>query len=156
MNIAEFKEFISHSEEETEKFAGQLAASLPPGSVLALSGDLGAGKTVFSRGFAHGLGIAEPVSSPTYTIIQEYQRPGGGWFFHMDLYRIGDARSALDFGIDEYLEDPTAWCIIEWAERITGILPASTIHLQIDILPGDSRKFSINPTSAHQKKRNFF
>ncbi len=144
MSTAAFKEFISHSEEETEKFAAELAASLPPGSVLALSGDLGAGKTVFSRGFARGLGIEEPVSSPTYTIIQEYPRPGGGWFFHMDLYRINDARSALDFGVDEYLEDPTAWCIIEWAERIAGILPQDTIRLQIGILPDNTRRFAIS------------
>ncbi len=144
MSTAVFKEFISHSEEETEKFAARLAASLPPGSVLALSGDLGAGKTVFSRGFARGLGIEEPVSSPTYTIIQEYPRPGGGWFFHMDLYRINDARSALDFGVDEYLEDPAAWCIIEWAERIAGILPPDTIRLQISILPDNTRRFAIS------------
>jgi tRNA threonylcarbamoyladenosine biosynthesis protein TsaE len=137
------KEFISRSEADTEAFAADLAASLPRGSVLALSGDLGAGKTVFSRGFARGLGILEPVSSPTYTIIQEYPCPGGGWFFHMDLYRISDARSALDFGVDEYLEDPEAWSIIEWAERISGILPPQTLHLRIQILDGDARRITV-------------
>ncbi len=144
MNTSLHKEFISNSEADTEKFAAELAASLPQGSVLALSGDLGAGKTVFSRGFARGLGILEPVSSPTYTIIQEYPCPEGGWFFHMDLYRINDARSALDFGIDEYLGAPDAWCIIEWAERITGILPPDTLHLRISILSDDSRRLTLS------------
>jgi len=144
MNTSLHKEFISNSEADTEKFAAELAASLPQGSVLALSGDLGAGKTVFSRGFARGLGILEPVSSPTYTIIQEYPCPEGGWFFHMDLYRINDARSALDFGIDEYLGAPDAWCIIEWAERITGILPPDTFHLRISILSDDSRRLILS------------
>lgn len=143
MNTSLVKEFISHSEADTENFAAGLAASVPRGTVLALSGDLGAGKTVFSRGFARGLGILEPVSSPTYTIIQEYRCPGGGWFFHMDLYRIGDVRAALDFGVDEYLEDPDAWSIIEWAERISGILPPDTLHLRIHILADNTRRITL-------------
>ncbi len=136
--------FISHSEEETEAFAQQLATSLPSGSILALKGDLGAGKTVFARGFARGLGITEPVSSPTYTIIQEYPRPDGSWFYHMDLYRITNVISALEFGIEEYLEDPTALTIIEWAERIESILPAHTLTVSIKILPDNSRKITIS------------
>lgn len=136
--------FISHSEEETEAFAQNLASSLPSGSTLALKGDLGAGKTVFSRGFARGLGISEPVSSPTYTIIQEYQRPDGEWFYHMDLYRISNALSALEFGIEEYLEDPRAMSIIEWAERIESILPEHTLTVSIKILPDNARQIDIS------------
>ena len=143
MNTKIIKETISNSEEETELFACALAQSLPRGSVVALDGDLGAGKTVFSRGFAHGLNITEPVSSPTYTIIQEYPCPDGGYFFHMDLYRISDVRAALDFGIDEYLNDPESWCIIEWPDRISTIIPPHAINIKIETLDNDSRKITV-------------
>ena len=108
------RELLSRSEEETEAFAAQLAHELPRGTVLALEGDLGAGKTVFSRGFARGLGITEPVSSPTYTIIQEYSLPGGGRLYHLDLYRIANSASALAFGVDEFLDDPDSIALVEW------------------------------------------
>ncbi len=135
------KTIISGSEEETEEIAAQFATTLQRGSVIALHGDLGAGKTVFSRGFARGLGIMEPVSSPTYTIIQEYQLTDG-WFFHLDLYRISDENAALAFGVDEYLEESSAWAVVEWPERITGILPEYTIHLQIKHLDAGHREIS--------------
>jgi tRNA threonylcarbamoyladenosine biosynthesis protein TsaE len=130
---------VSSSEEETENIAAQLAKTTPIGSVIALHGDLGAGKTVFSRGFARGLGVKEPVSSPTYTIIQEYQL-ASGWFFHLDLYRINDENAALAFGVNEYLEDTLAWAVVEWPERIAGILPEHTIHLQIKHLDSGHRE----------------
>ncbi len=143
MNTTIIKEIISNSEAETEQFAYSLAQTLPRGSVVALNGDLGAGKTVFSRGFARGLNITEPVSSPTYTIIQEYPCPDGGYFFHMDLYRINDVRAALDFGIDEYLNDPESWSVIEWPNRISTILPPHTINIKIENIDDDSRKITI-------------
>lgn len=147
MNIVTPKAFISNSEAATENFASELAQSLPRGSVVTLNGNLGAGKTVFSRGFARGLGILEPVSSPTYTIIQEYCCPDGGYFFHMDLYRISDARSALDFGIDEYLNDPEAWCVIEWPERISEIIPANAIMVELTATDVNSRKITVTAKS---------
>ena len=122
MNIKQIKSIKSNSEQETEEFAAQLARELKPGCVIALHGNLGAGKTVFSRGFARGLNIIEPVSSPTYTIIQEYPLDGGNWFFHLDLYRIDTPQAALAFGADEYLETPEAYTIIEWPERIETLL----------------------------------
>ena len=132
MNIKQIEKIKSNSEQETEDFAAQLARSLKPGCVVAVHGNLGAGKTVFSRGFARGLNVIEPVSSPTYTIIQEYPLAAGNWFFHLDLYRIDTARAALAFGVDEYLEIPDAYIIIEWAERIKSLLPARTIHINIE------------------------
>ena len=134
--------FISHSEEETEAFAEKLAGSLPPGSVLTLDGDLGAGKTVFSRGFARGLGITEPVSSPTYTIIQEYPLPQSGMLFHLDLYRISNSASALAFGVDEYINDPECYALIEWPERIADILPPGRISVRIRHLSDTEREIS--------------
>lgn len=131
MNILEIENIESRSEQETEAFAAALAEALRPGCVLALHGDLGAGKTVFSRGFARGLGVVEPVSSPTYTIVQEYPLPQGGWFFHLDLYRIENSAAALAFGVDEYLAGPSAFALIEWPERIADILPADVIHVHL-------------------------
>jgi tRNA threonylcarbamoyladenosine biosynthesis protein TsaE len=142
MSILDGDRIISNSEQQTGDIAAELARALPPGSVIALHGDLGAGKTVFARGFARGLGVDEPVSSPTYTIIQEYKLPEG-WFFHLDLYRIKDARAALDFGVDEYLEDTSAWVVIEWPERIEGIFPDNVIHLEIKHLGEGLRELGI-------------
>lgn len=120
----------SRSDSETEQFAEKLARLLPRGAVIAMHGNLGAGKTVFARGFARGLGIAEAVSSPTYTIIQEYKLPDG-YLYHMDLYRIPDSASALGFGIDEFLNDKRSYALIEWPERIADILPPEALHLQL-------------------------
>lgn len=122
--------FESFSPEETERFAAELAASLAPGSVIALHGDLGAGKTVFARGFARGLGITEPVSSPTFTIVQEYSSDRG-MLYHLDLYRIDNSDAALAFGADEFLYDRTAFVLLEWPERIADILPPHTLHVEI-------------------------
>ena len=102
------EKIISGSEQETEAFACQLAQQLPLGTLITLQGDLGAGKTVFARGFARGMGITEPVSSPTYTIVQEYNLPEGGRLYHLDLYRISSAESALAFGVDEFFDDRNA------------------------------------------------
>ncbi len=132
MNIIQSELIKSNSEQETEDFAAGLARKLKPGCVIALHGNLGAGKTVFSRGFARGLNIIEPVSSPTYTIIQEYPLENNNWFFHLDLYRIDTPHAALAFGVDEYLESEEAYTIIEWPERIDSLLPAHTIHINIE------------------------
>lgn len=133
----------THSEQETADFAARLSRELAGGTVLALHGDLGAGKTVFARGFARGLGITEPVSSPTYTIIQEYKLPQDKWFYHMDLYRIDDYRSALAFGVEEYLEDPEAYILLEWPMRINELLPDTTRHIYIEHISENSRRIRV-------------
>ncbi len=141
MNIEET--FISRSEADTEAFAAKIAGKFPGGAVIALHGDLGAGKTVFSRGFARALGITEPVSSPTYTIIQEYQLAGGNYFYHMDLYRIANSASALAFGTDEFLEEEGAFSLVEWPERIEDILPDNTVHISIRHLNDAEREITV-------------
>jgi len=144
MSIAVNKQSIETcSEQQTEDFAAALARELPCGSVIALHGDLGAGKTVFSRGFARGLGITEPISSPTYTIIQEYPLSGNKWFFHLDLYRIENYTAGLAFGVEEYLEDPQAWVILEWPLRISEILPPQTLHIRLEHLNESMRRITI-------------
>lgn len=142
LNTLKTNPFHSHNDAETEAFASSLAQQLPKGSVIALHGNLGTGKTVFARGFARGLGITEPVSSPTYTIIQEYPIVNG-YLYHMDLYRINDSAGALGFGIDEFLNDPTSYALLEWPERIADILPSNTIHLQLTRINEDEREITI-------------
>ena len=129
----------SDSPEGTEAAAAAIARQLPPGTVIALHGTLGAGKTVFARGFARALGIAEPVSSPTFTLVQEYPFPGGV-LYHLDLYRIDNSANALAFGVDEYLYDPRAYTLVEWPERIMDILPPDTLHLHLRPLMGQNRR----------------
>ena len=119
---------ISHSPEETRAAAASLAPALRPGSVLALHGDLGAGKTCFIQGLAEGLGVTAAVSSPTYTLISEYQ--GRLPFYHADLYRLDDPAEALRTGLDEYLHGPGVTAV-EWAERAAALLPAHTIHVHL-------------------------
>ena len=132
------------SYEETEAFGKALAESLPSGSVVAMYGTLGAGKTVMARGFAKGLGIEEAVSSPTYTIVQEYDIPGtANRFYHLDLYRISDEHAALGFGVDEFLSDTEAWTLLEWPIRIKGILPPEIINLSIEKLNDEERRITL-------------
>ena len=129
----------SDSPEGTEAAAAAIARQLPPGTVIALHGTLGAGKTVFARGFARALGISEPVSSPTFTLVQEYPFPGGV-LYHLDLYRIDNSANALAFGVDEYLYDPRAYTLVEWPERIMDILPPDTLHLHLRPLMGQNQR----------------
>ena len=113
--------FHSTSEEMTLSLGERLAKVLRPGMVVSLDGDLGCGKTVISRGVARGLGITEAVTSPTFTDAQEY-RYGGGYLYHLDMYRIPDENSALAFGIDEFIFNPNAITLVEWPERIAALL----------------------------------
>ncbi len=137
------EQIISNSEQDTEELAARIAASLPDGGVILLDGDLGAGKTVFARGFAQALKITEPVSSPTYTIVQEYDLPERrGWLFHLDLYRINDSRSALGFGVDEFLNEPGSYALVEWPERIADILNGPCYKVAIKHLDENRREIS--------------
>ncbi len=138
---------ISHSEEETAEFAANFAKTVMSPTVIALHGSLGAGKTVFSRGFARGLGISDPIPSPTFTIVQEYEvnlenTKDKRWLFHMDLYRIADSSAALAFGIDEYLYDDNAVKLIEWSEKISDLLPEATLNVYLDHIDETSRRIS--------------
>lgn len=129
---------LTASEPETEAVGRRLAAILTPGCVVALHGDLGAGKTVLTRGIARGLGITEPVTSPTFTIVQEYRRCDGTWLFHLDMYRIRHEDDALAFGIEEFLFAPDAVTVVEWPERIAGLLETPRRMRTPAVVPAES------------------
>ena len=118
---------------QTEAVGFTLGRLLEPGDVICLVGELGAGKTVLSRGIGAGWGASPPLSSPTYNLVHEHERPtDGGRLYHLDLYRISGARDAESLGIDEILDSGDS-IIFEWPERILELLPAA--RLWIDILP---------------------
>ena len=116
--------------EDTSEFAYQMAVNAQPGQVYALIGDLGVGKTVFTKGFARGLGIDEPVSSPTFTILQIYEE-GRLPLYHFDVYRIEEPEEMEEVGFDDYIYGDGV-CLIEWANRIEEILPENTIFIIIE------------------------
>ena len=118
------------SPEETLAFGKWIGENALPGQVYTLVGDLGVGKTVFTQGVAEGLGITEPVNSPTFTIIQEYES-GRMPFYHFDVYRIGDIEEMEEIGYDDYFYG-NGICLIEWANLIEEILPEQIIEITIE------------------------
>lgn len=118
------------SADETYEYGRKMGAEARPGDVYCLTGDLGVGKTVFTQGFAAGLGVEESVSSPTFTIIQEYEgekKP----FYHFDVYRIGDVEEMDEIGFDDYIYGEGV-CLIEWADLIREILPEDFVGIFIE------------------------
>ena len=121
--------YITNAPEETEALGAQLGALLKPGTVLAYTGDLGAGKTAFTRGLARGLGICEQVTSPTFTLVNEYET-GRIPLFHFDMYRLGSSDELFDIGWDDYLVRGGV-CAVEWSENVEDALDEETIWVEI-------------------------
>ena len=133
-------EFITHSPEETEKIGEALAKSLQPGTILAYRGDLGAGKTAFTRGLARGLGCKETVTSPTYTIVNEYL--GGRLpLFHFDMYRLASSDDLWDIGWEDYL-DRGGVCAVEWSENVQDAME-DAVTVTIEKLGENTRRITI-------------
>ena len=129
--------FTTHSPLETERVGEALGKILNPGTVIAYTGDLGAGKTAFTRGLARGLGCTEQVTSPTYTIVNEYLS-GRMPLFHFDMYRLRSAEDLWDIGWEDYLERGGV-CAVEWSENVTEAME-DAIWVRIEKLDGDSRR----------------
>ena len=121
-------EYLSHSVEETEAIGEALAAHLNGGSVVAYRGTLGMGKTAFTRGLARGLGCRGRVTSPTFTIVNEYR--GSVPLFHFDMYRLEDEDALFDIGWEDYLSRGGV-CAVEWSENVESALPADTVYVTI-------------------------
>ena len=133
-------EFITNSPAETEKIGAALGQVIPAGSILAYRGDLGAGKTAFTRGLARGLGTAEMVTSPTYTIVNEYL--GGRCpLFHFDMYRLRSSDDLFDIGWDDYL-DRCGVCAVEWRENVDDAME-DAIYVTIEKLGENARRITI-------------
>ena len=133
-------QFLTNSPEETEKIGAALAKILQPGTVLAYRGDLGAGKTAFTRGLARGLGVGDPVTSPTYTIVNEYLS-GRIPLFHFDMYRLRSSDDLWDIGWEDYLERGGV-CAVEWSENVADALE-NAITVTIEKLGEDARRITI-------------
>ena len=138
--------FETHSPEETEKVGMALAEQLKAGTVLAYRGDLGAGKTAFTRGLARGLGATEPVTSPTYTIVNEYLS-GRLPLFHFDMYRLRSADELFDIGWEDYLERGGV-CAVEWSENVEDALE-NPVNVTIEKLGEDARRITVLGESIH-------
>ena len=146
-------EYITNSAQQTEQLGEKLGQLLTPGTVLAYTGDLGAGKTAFTRGLARGLEIPERITSPTFTIVNEYE--GGRLpLFHFDMYRLGSSDELFDIGWEDYLIRGGV-CAVEWSENVDDVLDADTIR--VDIRRGDSddqRRITITNAPALQERED--
>ena len=133
-------QFVTNTPGETEALAQKLAAVLQPGTVIAYRGDLGAGKTAFTRGLARGLGITDPVTSPTYTIVNEYL--GGKMpLFHFDMYRLASSDDLFDIGWEDYLERGGI-CAVEWSENVADAME-DALFITIEKTGEESRRITI-------------
>ena len=138
----------AHSAEDTQALAAALAAQLKPGMVLALTGDLGAGKTCFVRGLAHGLGhAADQVSSPTFVIEHRYRAPGAVPLAHLDAYRLQTAADLAGIGWDELLDSQQAVIAVEWADRIAHALPGHAVWIALEHAPDGARRITVRGLS---------
>ncbi|WP_312942356.1 tRNA (adenosine(37)-N6)-threonylcarbamoyltransferase complex ATPase subunit type 1 TsaE [Oscillibacter sp.] len=125
-------EYLSHSEAETESLGEALGRRLSPGTVLAFQGELGMGKTAFTRGLARGLGCKDRVTSPTFTIVNEYE--GRIPLFHFDMYRLPNSDALFDIGWEDY-PGRGGVCAVEWSERVEDALPEDTVWVRFSRRP---------------------
>lgn len=146
-------EIISHSAEETFLIGKKIGENASPGLVIAFYGDLGAGKTVMTKGIARGLGIQGMITSPTFTILQIAEE-GRLPLYHLDVYRIDDPDEMEEIGLDDCLYGGGV-TVIEWAERIEELLPADTVRVTIERLPenADTRRITIENLRFEEKLR---
>ncbi len=136
---------ISHNETETEAAGERFGAALPDGAVVALYGDLGAGKTAFVRGMARGMGIEARVSSPTFTIVNEYL--GARELYHFDMYRLGSAEELFDIGWEDYLSRGGV-CAVEWSENVEDAFEGDEIVVRIEKRGDSERRITIGEGDA--------
>lgn len=139
-------DYLSRSEADTQAIAQALAPTLPLGTVLAYRGDLGMGKTAFTRGLALGLGYTGRVTSPTFNIVNEYL--GTTPLFHFDLYRLPDSDALFDIGWEDYL-DRNGICAVEWSERAEDLLPHDTLWVTISRHPDSDTWRTITVEGGH-------
>ena len=139
-------EFFSRSPEQTRRVGMRLGSLLDPGDVICLQGDLGAGKTTFVQGVAQGWGALDPVSSPTFIIVNIYRRPENDKLFHMDAYRLDSGPEAAELDLDEMLA--LGSLLVEWPERIQGILPENCMWISFEYVAEENRQLVLKASGA--------
>lgn len=137
--------FLLHSLTDTQALAQNLAQHLPRPAVLALNGDLGAGKTTFTQALAQALGITDPLASPTFTLVNEYPHKNG-IFVHADLYRLTEKQEIYHLGLTDYFDQPSTITVVEWAERFPDLFPKDTIWITLT-LHNDTRVATVRSTN---------
>jgi len=140
-------DFLSHSPEQTRRLGMRLGALLCTGDVVCLQGELGAGKTTFVQGLAAGWGSLDAVSSPTFILVNVYRRANGGQLFHFDTYRIESAPEAEELDLDAMLG--AGPLVIEWPERMAGVLPAERLWIKLEHVDDDRRQLTFLPAGKH-------
>jgi len=142
-------EIVSHSADQTKWLGERLGRLLQPGDVVCLQGDLGSGKTCLTQGIARGLGVGQPVTSPTFIIINEYGLPGMGHRLrHIDLYRIESIAEARALGLVDYFYGDGI-CVVEWAERVLELLPAERLWVTLRCMDHTQRELRFGATGKH-------
>ncbi|MBX7215255.1 MAG: tRNA (adenosine(37)-N6)-threonylcarbamoyltransferase complex ATPase subunit type 1 TsaE [Thermoflexales bacterium] len=143
-------ECVSHSDEQTQRLGARFAQAIPPVCVVALQGDLGAGKTHFARGIGMGWGAAQELRSPTFTMLQEHHREpdAGARLYHVDLYRAERAEDVASTGLLELLEDNDGVIVIEWPERAWDQLPPEALRVRFAVTAPSKRNLTFSTQSA--------
>lgn len=131
-------EFFSRSPEQTRRVGMRLGGMLQPGDVICLQGELGAGKTTLAQGLAQGWGSLDPVTSPTFVLVNVYRRPDSGQLFHMDAYRLETPREAAELDLEEILAQGAL--LVEWPDRLPGVLPAERLWISMEYVAEEHRQ----------------
>ena len=142
-------DFFSRSPEQTRRMGMRLGGMVKPGDIICLQGDLGAGKTTLVQGLAQGWGSLDPVTSPTFIIVNMYRRPDNAQLFHLDTYRLESEPEAAELDLDDMLA--TGPLVIEWPERIESILPEERLWLYLEYVAEEQRRVKITPHGARYK-----
>ena len=145
-------DFISHSEAQTRRFGARLGELLQGGDVICLAGELGAGKTCLAQGIGQGLGIEGPITSPSFTLINEYRQEQARLpFYHIDLYRLGKAKEILTLGLEDYFYGEGA-CVVEWADRVPEALPAERLWIELRYIVETKRGLLMKAVGEHYEE----
>ncbi len=137
-------EFISNSADQTRRIGMRLGSLLETGMLVCFTGDLGSGKTTFTQGVTSGWGSSDPVSSPTFVLINEYYKLGGETLFHLDTYRLTNSFEAEELDLDGMMD--SGLLVIEWAERIKDVLPREALWIECEYISDDKRRFVFKPS----------
>ncbi len=137
--------FLARNTDQLTPIARDILKEIPHGAVIALYGEMGAGKTTFVHALCDEMGIQGAINSPTFSIINEYEVENGELVYHFDFYRINSVEEAYDFGYEEYFNSGY-YCFIEWPELVESLLPPQVIRINIEVLPDETRKITLTQT----------